>query len=113
VDTSQTDGSTPGGFLDWKARARKRQLQERLLEATPGPFNHVLEPRYTLIARGARLTPERLSEMNIRKQLLPKERRLVEEMLFNREAALAWDFSEVGRIYLDVAPPQVIRTVEH
>ena len=35
------------------------------------------------------------------------------QILRNREAALAWDFSEWGRIFYDVVPPQVIKTVPH
>lgn len=34
-------------------------------------------------------------------------------MLYNREEALAWDFSEIGRVKEEVAPPQKIRTVPH
>src|SRR3979490_38166 len=34
-------------------------------------------------------------------------------MLHNREKALAFDFSEIGKVKPDVAPPQVIKTVKH
>lgn len=34
-------------------------------------------------------------------------------MLYNREAVLAWDFSEMGKVKKDVAPPQKIRIVGH
>ena len=73
----------------------------------------LLVPRFTTLARGARLTPERLDRLQIGKELWPKERELVVEMLFNREEALAWTFSEIGRIRECVTPPQEIRTVEH
>ena len=33
--------------------------------------------------------------------------------MFNREAALAWEFLEIGRIKDTVAPPQHIRTIDH
>src|ERR1700730_1159974 len=34
-------------------------------------------------------------------------------MLYNREKALAFDFSEIGKVKPDVAPPQVIKTVKY
>jgi hypothetical protein len=34
-------------------------------------------------------------------------------MLYNREKALAFDFLHIRRVSLDVAPPQIIKTVEH
>ena len=34
-------------------------------------------------------------------------------MLYNREKALAFDFSHCGKVRPEVAPPQVIKTVEH
>ena len=34
-------------------------------------------------------------------------------MLYNREKALAFDFSQIGKVKPDVAPPQVIKTVKH
>jgi hypothetical protein len=34
-------------------------------------------------------------------------------MFYNREAALAWDFSHLGKVRAEVAPPQEIRTVPH
>jgi ribonuclease HI len=34
-------------------------------------------------------------------------------MLYNQEKAIAFDFSEIGKVKLDVAPPQVIKTVKH
>ncbi len=34
-------------------------------------------------------------------------------MLYNREAVLAWDFTEMGKIKGEVAPEQKIRTINH
>jgi hypothetical protein len=34
-------------------------------------------------------------------------------MLYNQEKALAFDFSHIRRVRSDVAPPQIIKTVEH
>ena len=34
-------------------------------------------------------------------------------MLYNQEKVIAFDFSEIGKVKLDVALPQVIKTVKH
>jgi hypothetical protein len=45
--------------------------------------------------------------------LTEQEKAVFTEMLYNREKVLAFDFSHCGKIHPDVAPPQVIKTVEH
>ena len=45
--------------------------------------------------------------------LWPREQELFKEILYNREGALAWEFSEIRRVSLEVTPPQKIRTVPH
>ena len=77
-----------------------------------GPFDHIIEPRYTQLARGARLKPERLERMLVG-DIKPNERQILEAMLFNREEALAWEFSEMGHVSRDVTPPLKIKTVPH
>ncbi len=34
-------------------------------------------------------------------------------MLYNREAVLAWDFTEMEKLKREVAPPKKIRTIHH
>ena len=42
-----------------------------------------------------------------------QEKDLLTEMLYNREAVLAWDFTEMGKVKKEVAPAQKIQTIEH
>ena len=51
--------------------------------------------------------------MNFGDGLWPAEKDLLLEMLFNREAAIAFDSSEKGRIHDDIEPPHSIPTVPH
>lgn len=37
-----------------------------------------------------------------------EEKEVLTEMLYNREAVLAWDFSEMGKVKKEVAPPRKI-----
>ena len=104
VSTSQTDGSVPGGLNDWRERALAREQAAGLYSA-PYRYNQWILPRFATFKRGTRLTPERLERLLIGDILLSSERDLLIEVLFNREGALAWEFSEMGRIKEEVAPP--------
>ena len=59
-------------------------------------YTHWLIPKFTLIAKEARLTPERLAKMIIGDGMTSQGKDLLTEMLYNREAVLAWDFTEMG-----------------
>ena len=43
----------------------------------------------------------------------PQEKDVLTEMLYNWEAVLAWDFTEMGKVKKEMVPVQKIRTVEH
>lgn len=45
--------------------------------------------------------------------LRPRERELLVQLLIQREGALSWDWTEIGSVHSDVAPPQRILTIEH
>ncbi len=76
-------------------------------------YTHWLIPKFIPIAKGARLTPERLGKMIIGDGMTKKEKEVLTEMLYNREVVLAWDFTEMGKVKREVAPPQKIRIVDH
>jgi hypothetical protein len=98
------------GRSDWKERALKARSPTDKGEQ---PFDQYFLPRWARWPRGQRLTKERLAEMKFGPELLPKEREMLEEMLYRREPALSFDFSESGRVHADVAPPVRIHTVPH
>jgi hypothetical protein len=111
VDDSGQPSRTIEGRLDWKERAAAKQVPNK--GSNSAPFSQYFEPRYAPFPRGTRLTPERISEMKISPDLLPKEREMLFEVLYRREAALAWDFRELGRVSKDVILLVVINTVLH
>ena len=87
MDVALPDGSMPEGQANWK----------RTLEPPVGPddwkkltgiYEPFLTPRFSGLARGARLTPERLDRLIVGDHLTSRERELLVEMLYNREAAL-------------------------
>ena len=112
VDQADPEGENPSRSAEWK---KKVLANRRPVPYQPGlqPYGHLFQPRINNLARGVRLTPDRLSKLKVGKQLTVTERRILQEVLFNREGALGWDFSHVGRIRREVTPPMKIKTIEH
>jgi hypothetical protein len=63
-----------------------------------GKYNYLLISKFSAISREARLIPERFTEIKIGKKLLKSEKDLLTEMLYNRKAALAWDFTHCEKV---------------
>ena len=70
-------------------------------------------PKFLKIVRGSRLISERLAKMIVGDELISRQKEVLTEMLYNREAALAWDFSEINKIIPEITSPQQIRTIPH
>ena len=115
VNTDESTGEKPGGSVDWYDRMWKMKItdNQHREKDPPTPFDEYLVPRFSSIKRGTRLTPERLEKMQIGELLWPREREMLVEILYRREAALAWSFDDVGKIEEEVTPPVKIRTVPH
>ncbi|CAN9357248.1 unnamed protein product [Alternaria alternata] len=75
------------GRLDWKERAAEKQRPNA--DSDSAAFKQYFEPRYATFPRGTRMTSERISEIKISPDLRPKEKEMLLEMLYRREAALA------------------------
>jgi hypothetical protein len=66
------------------------------------------------ILQGSRLTPERLGKMKIGTGFLSEaEKQLFVDILFEYEAAIAFDDSEMGLLRPEIEPPVIIHTVPH
>ena len=108
VDPGETDGSKPGGTLDWFERSKADDIPSQ-----PGLYSDWITPKFSGIQRGSRLTDERIKDLIVGDSLWPKERELFIEVLYNREKALTFDFLHIRKVKADVAPPQIIKTVKH
>jgi hypothetical protein len=115
VDTPRPVEPMEFGREDWKAIAIERQLLRCSLRETPdiGPCDHLFERRYAVFPRGTRLTPQRMEHQHFGAQLREAEILVFKEMMLNREAAIAFDFSECGRFSRDICPPYKIKTIPH
>jgi hypothetical protein len=112
VDTDKSDGTKPGGFQDWRERAEVRERTAGVGD-TEYKFWEWIHPRLAKFPRGQRLTERRREELVIGPDLTTLEKEVLVEILYNREGALAWDWTELGRISHEVAPPQKIKTIPH
>jgi len=104
VDALLTDRSVPGGYLNWREIIRNEQYSKPPSEPIT-EYDKYFERRHANFPRGTRLTPERILGLRIGDELNVKERALAIEMLHRREAALLWDFTEIGKVRSEVAPP--------
>lgn len=111
VNQDEPSGETPGGTSLWEERAIERE--KKLGVNDPIKWDDFIHPKVSAMPRGTRLTPERAAAVTTGVELSPEERDLLLTMLSNREAAIAWEFCEIGSVHPDVAPPQSIRVVDH
>src|SRR5271156_372945 len=111
VNTDESDGTAPGGSKTW----REDMLRKERRTESPDKedlYAEWLIPKFSEIPKGSRLTPERIEKL-IMGSITAQEKDLLIAMLFNREAALAWEFAEMGKVKPEVSPPVQIRTVPH
>lgn len=110
-DDIPSDGTVPEGDPLWKQK-RWKAVSAEMLKSPPSKW---FTPKFSKIEKGSRLKEERLSDIlaQVENTLTAEEKTLFLEILYNREAALSWDFTEAGTVDPLVAPPQKIKTVPH
>lgn len=111
-DDIPSDGSVPNGDPYWKEK-RWKEVQGLLDKESKYP--DYITPKFSTIETGSRIYGERKEKLldGIRNNLSEEEMDIFMQIMFNREAALAWDFTECGSVDPIVAPPQVIKVTEH
>lgn len=109
VDFGDGKGERPRGLEDWYEKAKLRETPQE----QEGKYRDHLIPRFSDIPRGSRLTPERLKKLDVGEEITTEERVFFEEMMLNREKAIAFEWRECGKVHEDVTPPIVIKTVPH
>jgi RNase H-like domain found in reverse transcriptase/Integrase zinc binding domain len=109
VDANDGTGEGPGGRPDWFERSKAREYPQK----HTGKYKNYLLPRISAIPRGSRLTPERLERLDVGDWLWEEELAMFQELMINREGAIAFDWKEVGKVHEDVSPPILIKTIEH
>ena len=114
VNQPDPNGPKAPADTDWREKVLRRYYKSEWSRPVPAPGwygGHVI-PKISGIARGARLTPERVDRLKLG-ELWHREREFLLEVLYAREAALAWSFFETGRVREEVCPPVFIKTIPH
>lgn len=98
-DNVPSDGLTPAGNINWKIKAMKKVelLYEDNLQFKELIDKDLIKLKFSKIKRGSRIHRERLEGLLKQVDHLTKEEiELFLCIMYNREAALAWDFTERG-----------------
>lgn len=66
-------------------------------------YTHWLISNFTSIAKGAKFTFELLAKMTIGENIIAQEKKDLTKILYNKEAVLVWDFTEIGKVKKEVA----------
>jgi beta-N-acetylglucosaminidase len=69
--------------------------------------------KFSELTKEARLKFERIQKIQIKDELLKREKELLLEMLFNREIALFWNFIEKDSVRSKITSLMKIRTMSH
>ena len=110
ADEAHSAGIKLNGEEGWRERLI---TEEKERELDRGVYLGVLIPKFSTIERGRQLTQARIRKLNIGEHPTTNERDLLLQMLFNREAAIAFYSAERERFHDLIDPPQVIPTVPH
>ncbi|CAM1507682.1 Fc.00g073230.m01.CDS01 [Cosmosporella sp. VM-42] len=111
-DDIPSDGTIPEGDVNWK-RTKWPEVQGLMDSSTP--FSDWITPKFSLIEKGSRIYGDRLQGLldQVEGHLTQQEIELFLQIMYNREAALSWDFEESGKVDPMIAPPQVIKVIDH
>ena len=107
VDLPHPGSIKPGGVLNWRTKAISQEVYQL------GKYAGWIIPKFSSIKKGSRLTSERLKKLKLEDSLSDKEQDVFYEMLYNREAAVAFDFKEKGFFNSEIEPPHVVPTIDH
>jgi hypothetical protein len=66
-------------------------------------YDYLLISKFSAISRKARLIFKRFAKIKIGKELLKVKKDLLTKILYNRKAALAWDFTYYKRVRSEIA----------
>ena len=94
-------GIKPGGALNWRTKAISQEVYQL------GKYAGWIIPKFSSIKKGSQLTLERLKKLKLGGGLSDKEKHGFYEMLYNREAAVGFDFKEKGYFNSEIEPPHV------
>ncbi len=94
-------------------REKRTSSKKKYFENLTNQFVEFLIFKFSELTKKTRLKSERIQRMQIKDELLKREKELLLEMLFNREIAFFWDFIEKDSIRSKITSLMKIRTMSH
>ena len=79
----------------------------------PGKYAGWIILKFSSIKKGSRLTSERLKKLKLGDGLSDEEKDVFYKMLYNREAAVAFDFKEKGYFNSEIELLYVVLTIDY
>jgi hypothetical protein len=109
-DICVSDDFKSNDDVSWKKNIiKKKKYFKNFIDQ----FAEFLISKFFELTKKARLKSERIQRMQIKNELLKREKELLLEMLFNREVVLFWNFIEKDSVRSKVTSLMKIRTVLH
>ncbi len=112
VNSSKSNDSISEDLTNWK-QILLTQIKLNMTKMKSEKYDHWLFLKFFKIAREFRLTSKQAKRMICDDALTLQEKNLLLKMLFNREATMIWDFSEMRKIKDVVSFSQQIRMISH
>ena len=110
VNRLHKEGLKPEGMENWKEQIAVYKGDDSNKSSSQYLW---LIPKFSNIERGRRLTPERIEKLKIGESLPSEESIVLLEVQFNREAGIAFDFTENVYFKPEVEPRHAILTIQH
>ena len=107
MDLSYEGGLKPEEKEDWWQKAIAKEVY------TPRKYSGWIIPKFSVIKKGTCLTMEMIENLNVAKNLTVGEKDVLLEVLFNREAAITFDFTAKGHFSDEIEPPHVVSTISY
>ena len=105
-----TDGQPTGGDPHFFEKCEILEKAHRHMNShSKTAYDLWITPKFSDIPQGQCLTNDHIKSIDVGSELWPRERDLLLTLLFNREAAIAFDWHEKGLIKPEIEPPNVIR----
>jgi hypothetical protein len=109
-DICVSDDSKFDDDVTWKENVIKKK---KYFKDFTNQFVEFFISKFSELTKKARLKSERIQKMQIKDELLTREKKLFLKMLFNREIALFWNFIEKDSVRSKVTSLMKIRTMSH
>ena len=95
VTSNLSNGFKSDGNDSWKVNIIKKKV---FIFNPTDKYRYCLIFKFIPITKRARFTLEQMDKIIIRDEIIEQEKKVLIKTLYNKEAILAWDFTEIGKV---------------